>query len=499
MGDGKADFGTVIHEWQQETGGDPRILHREVMRDLEEQAGYSRGIKEIARITAQDLIDGLDAPEAPPAPPAPTQEPLGFPPGIAGEIARWLAEGNHVENDPASVCSVLAFAAAMGGRTWYNASPQSPNGDGLNVYLCLLSASAGGKEWMWGGLRKLISIAGLEEESGLIMGQRPASGTALGEMLDDAPCRIVPLPEVGKWLQRVLSHKANGAEIALQTEILSLYSASGPGSVHAGSAKAGKQGTKALREPSLTILGETTPSSLYAALSDEAAASGLVSRLLFLGGQERGEDRYSASCRPLGFNFSEFVKAMGEHWTTERPERRAIRWSEEARAVDREEFDCWAGEKRGAGEHVALVVSRQRQNAPRIAALLALWDNPQEPLVSADAVRWAWRAVRHGSNTILAAYESGEIQSGEAETLEETAMRFAVERMNEDRHVSRMTLQTNLKRKPGFREEFQGGSSRYSNTLKSVLAGLVEDGRLALVPRDQTKLDAPGKVYLVIR
>lgn len=496
MGDGKADFGTVIHEWQQETGGDPRILHREVMRDLEEQAGYSRGIKEVARITAQDLIDGLDAP---PAPPAHRQEPLGFPPGIAGEIARWLAEGNHVENDPASVCSVLAFAAAMGGRTWYNASPQSPNGDGMNVYLCLLSASAGGKEWMWGGLRKLISIAGLEEESGLIMGQRPASGTALGEMLDDAPCRIVPLPEVGKWLQRVLSHKANGAEIALQTEILSLYSASGPGSVHAGSAKAGKQGTKALREPSLTILGETTPSSLYAALSDEAAASGLVSRLLFLGGQERGEDRYSASCRPLGLNFSEFVKAMGEHWTTERPERRAIRWSEESRAVDREEFDCWAGEKRGAGEHVALVVSRQRQNAPRIAALLALWDNPQEPLVSADAVRWAWRAVRYGSSTILAAYESGEIQSGEADTLEETAMRFAVERMNEDRHVARTTLQTNLKRKPGFREEFQGGSSRYSHSLKSVLAGLVEDGRLALVPRDQTKLDAPGKVYLVVR
>lgn len=480
-------------------GIDPQEEFRRAGREIREEDGYQQGLQEIARHSAQELIDGLEAMNAEPETPVPPQEPLGFPPGIAGHIAQWLAEGNHVENDAASVCSVLAFAAAMGGRTWYNASPQSPNGDGLNVYLCLLSASAGGKEWMWGGLRKLISIAGLEEESGLIMGQRPASGTALGEMLDDAPCRIVPLPEVGKWLHRVLSHKANGAEIALQTEILSLYSASGPGSVHAGSAKAGKQGTKALREPSLTILGETTPSSLYAALSDEAAASGLVSRLLFLGGQERGEDRYSASCRALGFNFSEFVKALGDCWTTERPERRAIRWSDEARAVDREEFDRWAGEKRGAGEHVALVVSRQRQNAPRIAALLALWDNPQEPLVSADAVRWAWRAVRYGSRTILAAYESGEIQSGEADTLEETAMRFAVERMNEDRHVSRMTLQTNLKRKPGFREEFQGGSSRYSNTLKSVLAGLVEDGRLALVPRDQTKLDAPGKVYLVIR
>lgn len=434
------------------------------------------------------------------AAPKPTKPPsdISLPPGRAGDAAQWLEPGNHVPNVQASVASVLGLSAAVCGRSYYNDSPQGA--DGINLYLCLLAPSGGGKEWMWGGIRRMISEAGITAQASKIMGAKPVSGTALAERIEDAPSTLIPLPEVGKWLQRILSKNASGAEMSLQQEILSLYSMSSPYSVYTGVAKANRQGTRAVHHPAVSIIGESTHSSMWAALSDEAARSGLISRLVVLdAGEDPGEDRYAASAGSPPVVVLESLQAMGSRWSCETPVRIAVRWSREAIEQDREAFAAWSSDKRAGDNSVREVISRQRQNAPRIAANLALWDDPLEPIVSAAHIAWAWMVVDAGCQSILSAFSRGDIQ-GAGASLEDVLIALARERADSNGFVSRSTLQNHAKRRPLFRDLLTGGSSRaYTQALRETIQGLEDSGTLTAASETDRPPGVIGRVYFVAR
>lgn len=425
----------------------------------------------------------------------PHDDPLPLPPGLAGEAVKWLEAGNHVPNMVASMASVLGFSSAVCGRAYYNDSPQGA--DGINLYLCLLAASGGGKEWMWGGVRRMMYEAGLSSQSGRILGAKPASGTALAERIEEVPSTIVPLPEVGKWLQRILSKNASGAEKSLEQEILSLYSMSGPHSVYSGIAKAGKQGVRAIYHPSVVLLGESTHSSLWDALSDEASRSGLISRIIVLdSGEVPGVDRYSAVIQKPPVTILEVLQAMGSRWTTESPERIPVRWSQAAKDADRDCFAAWSSEKRESSNDVREVISRQRQNGPRIAANLALWSDPVDPVVSPEMVQWAWMVVDAGCRRVLEAFKSGDIQ-GAGASPEDILLALARDKAKETQGhtVTRKTLQNFAKRRPMFRESLATGA--YSRLLSESIKGLIESGLLVQIPDKDRPDGALGKVYIV--
>jgi len=437
---------------------------------------------------------------------APKEEPkaaqsgvqIAPPPGLAGTAVQWLEAGNHVPNIQASIASVLGVSAAVCGRAYYNDSPQGA--DGINLYLCLLAPSGGGKEWMWGGIRRMISEAGLSAHAGKIMGGQPVSGTALAERIEDAPSTLIPLPEVGKWLQQILHRNSNGAEKSLQKELLSLYSMSSPYSVYSGVAKAGRQGTRPVQHPAVSIIGESTHSSLWDALSDESVRSGLVSRLTVLdAGTTPGEDRYTASAGTCPVAVLDSLLSMGSRWTVETPTRIPVRWSDAARDMDRECFASWSAEKQSGTDDVREVISRQRQNAPRIAANLALWDNPLEPVVSAEHIAWAWMVVDSGCQTILGAFRAGEISGSASTSLDDVLASLARERADKNGFVARSTLQNYAKRRPLFRESLKNGGNQYTQALRETIRSLEESGVLTLAGESDRPDGMIGRVYYVAR
>lgn len=481
------------------TGGSLRHIFPEFGQFYREELAALDSAPDLDRIRAHNAtLDPSIFEDAAPTPaPPPQYDTIPLPPGAAGRAAAWLETGNHVPNPVASVASVLGFASAVCGRSYYNDSPQGA--DGLNLYLCLLAASGGGKEWMWGGVRRLMHEAGLSSQAGRILGPKPASGTALAERLEDVPSTIVPLPEVGKWLQRILSKNASGAEKSLEQEILSLYSMSGPYSVYSGLAKAGKQGIRAIQHPSVVLLGESTHSSMWDALSDETARSGLLSRLVVLdSGEVPGMDRYSAAVQKCPVDLLETLQAMGSRWTTETPERIPVRWSQEAKDCDRDCFAAWSSEKRAATNEVREVISRQRQNGPRIAAVLALWSDPIAPIVTAEMVAWAWMVVDAGCIRILDAFRDGDIH-GSSVSPEDVLLALAREQAakTEGHTVSRRDLQNYAKRRPLFRESLATGS--YSRLLAESIRGLMDSGALVQLADSDRPDGAVGKVYIVAR
>lgn len=426
--------------------------------------------------------------------PSPLPE-VEMPPGMAGTAARWLEAGNLAPNPMASIASVLALPAALCGRAWTNDSPQ--RADGLNLYLCLLSPSGGGKEWMWGGLRAMLGEAGMRGRSGVIA-PRPASGQALCEMIDKAPCCVVPLQEMGKWLSRVLSPKANGAEMALQSEILSLYNESDEHGEHSGTAKAGQGATKSVFSPCLSLLGDSTHSSLWLALSDEAARSGLLSRMVILdAGTVRPMPRERATMGPCPMGVRDALTAMaGQREDATREDirgRRRIAWSDEAVKVGSELFHAWAGKFQRGGESYALLASRARQNAPRIAGVLALWDDPLEPIVQAPHIDWAWSIVERGIACMEAAFASGEIQDS-AVDLDAVVLEY-MRAKAVDGVISRNKLRAWASFAPAFR-----GISRekLSHALNSTLQSLEDSGSIAKMGReDRSERGIRGEAYAV--
>jgi len=467
-------------------------IWKEEIRALDDEEQYKQARQAVA--TLDPAMFPKDGPAAPPEPPAPRRAPewIGYPPGMAGVAARWLEAGNPVNNPMASVATVLGFVAGVCGRTWHNAGGQRP--DGINLYLCLLAPSGGGKEWMWGGLSRLVYEAGLSSQEGKIVSSRPASGPALEKMISRAPSTIMPLPEVGKWFQRILGKNANGAEIALQGELLAIYTKSAPHASYCGQSKAAEE-AQPIAHPSLTVLGETTPSSLWAALSDESVRSGLLSRMIFLdSGETPGEDRYSSSVGPVPPELREVLMDMSEAWTTETVERRAVRWSSEALEVDRARFLEWSESKQAGTDHVREVISRMRQNAPRVAAVLALCDDPRDPEVSAKHCTWSWDMVEASCRRILEAFESGDVVSDESMTNVDILMEYCISAVGLGGMIERRKLQSGVKR----RIKKGPSESTHTRALREALNDALECGLLAKVgPQDRPEA-AVGGVFLVV-
>lgn len=420
---------------------------------------------------------------------------IDMPPGVAGIAARWLEAGNLAPNPMASIASVLALPAALCGRAWTNNSPQ--RADGLNLYLCLLAPSGAGKEWMWGGLRAMLGEAGMRGKSGVIA-PRPASGQALCEMIDKAPCCVVPLQEVGKWLGRVLSPKANGAEMALQSEILSLYNESDEHGEHSGTAKAGQGATKSIYSPCLSILGDSTHSSLWLALSDETARSGLLSRLVILdSGTVRPMPREKASMGGCPLAVRDSLAAMGQQRDDSLMDdvkgRRQIEWSEEAVKVGSDLFRAWADKFQASGESYALLASRARQNAPRIAGVLALWDDPIEPVVQAPHIAWAWSIVERGIACMEAAFASGEIQDS-AVDLDAVVLEYMRSKAV-DGVAKRNNVRAWASSAPAFRWISR---ERVSQVINATLQSLEDSGFIAKMGReDRLERGIRGEAYAV--
>ena len=486
MSERKITFGSALHAYEQETGKSGKALLRDSYKEVEDEQRF-----EESRALVSSLDPSMFVEQAAP-PPRKPPEWIGYPPGMAGVAARWLEPGNPVCNPMSSIATALGFVAGVCGRTWYNHGGQRP--DGINLYLCLLAPSGGGKEWMWGGLSRLVYEAGLSGQEGKIVSSRPASGQALEKMVTRAPSTIMPLPEVGKWFQRILGKNANGAEIALQGELLSIYPKSAPYATYCGQSKVAEE-AHPVAHPALTVLGETTPSSLWDALSDESVRSGLLSRMIFIdSGEIPGEDRYTSGVSAIPPGLKETLIEMSEAWTVEDVPRRVIRWSDDALRVDRERFDEWSTTKQAATDHVREVISRMRQNAPRVASVLALWDDPRAPEVNADHIAWAWDLVEAGCRRILDAFSSGAVVSDESMSNLDILLDYCISAVGLGGMIERRKLQSGVKRrlKKGANE------SSHTRALNEAVREATECGLLANVPPDSKPEGAIGTVFLVV-
>lgn len=430
------------------------------------------------------------------------------PPGLVGELAQYIYSSAIRPVPEVALAAALGLVAGVAGRTYYTSGLPT----GLNLYLILLAKTGIGKEGGKQGINRLLSeiSPSIPTVSRFIGPTSFASGQALVKHFEERPCFYSVLDEFGHTLKRITTPKASGAEQALHSELLALYSRSGPDGFVGVQAYSDKEkNTAVVRAPSLTIIGESTPEVFFGCLDSALVQDGLVPRLLvieYTGGRPP-RNRYAGG-KPdatLVRRFADLVTVAvhGEQNGSFAKVHLAADAEALLDAFDRECDDHING---GNAAEVQLW-NRAHLNALKVASVIGVGCNPYQPLVTVEHARWAVEFVRRSVHAVQSRFDKGEVGGGDgakAEAAIRTAVADFLAMPPEKREtyktpkafqtgsvIPHSYLYAKLKRVQPFKDE--------RRLLDETLKALLEAGALQQLPpqqvREKFKLDT--KAYCV--
>lgn len=380
--------------------------------------------KEPPRLDLSSFTQAATVPAAPkPKPKPPAISSIELPPGLVGEVARYIYSTNVRPVMEVALAGSLGFLAGICGRG-YNVS-----GTGLNQYLILLAPTGSGKEGAATGIDRLVSAVQrtVPVITDFVGPAVFASGQGLIKTLDENPCFVSVLGEIGLTLQQMCDPRANGAQVALRRVLLDLYNKSGKGQVLRSSVYSDKEkNTKMVASPSLTILGEGTPETFYSNLSQEHIAEGLIPRFTIIEyrGQRPPRNRDAGASPDDGLvqRLKDLATAalsnMNNHTVCD------IRIEQGALAL-LDQFDADMDAKINGDDSTALnhLWNRAHLKALKMGGLVAVGCNAYDPVITTDIAKWAIHFINEELTRMAKLFENGEIGQS-VDRLEDDVLRF---------------------------------------------------------------------------
>ena len=419
-----------------------------------------------------------------------------LPPGFVGEIARYLYETSSRPVAEVATASALALVAGVVGRQ-YNISAT-----GLNLYLILLAKTGVGKEEAARGIDRIVSSLRntIPVVDQFIGPGTFASGPAVIRTLDERPCFVSILGEFGLTLQALSDVNASPHSVVLRRVLLDVYGKSGRNNALRSSAYADKEkNTKVVFSPALTLFGESTPETFYGGLSLSMVADGLIPRFLiteYKGDRpERNRTPYAPPSESLTQRFGDLVSTVlqmqaNNSWYDVRLDAAA------QAALDDFDGFCDAHIRAGEAEGVRQLWNRTHLIALKLAGVLAVANNPADPIVTEVEARWAIDHARESAERIAERFETGDVgESDQKVNLDirrllqqyvdsefESVERYGVTRnLHEARVVPAVYLQRRTAGLAAFRKHKLGANA----ALREAVRDLLEADVLVEIPKKQ--------------
>ncbi len=349
--------------------------------------------------------------------PAPVSELLKddieFPPGVLGQLAQHMFDNAIRPVREISLVAALGLAAGLAGRG-FNISQT-----GLNLYLILLAGTGTGKDGLGAGMEHVLSqlaptIPAIVDTIG------PAgfaSGQALVRTLDNRPCFVSVLGEFGLTLAQLCSPRANAAQVMLRRVMLDVFSKSGAGKVLRSSVYADSdKNTKIIEGPCVSLVGESTPETFFENITADHIAEGLIPRFSIVEyrGPRPPRNTTQTALRPDVLQAIEnaTVQALkNEQLNAPQEVQIDVEASKTLDAFDRE-----ADAEINSASHdvTAQLWNRAHLKVLKLAALVAVFNNPEQPIISTLEAEWAIRFVRRELAGIMERFDSGLFAGGDA-------------------------------------------------------------------------------------
>lgn len=320
------------------------------------------------------------------------------PGGLVEDLIDWIVCSSEQPSRTLALAAVLPLVAALAGSRYSTGDRDTRP----NIYTVALAESGFGKEHARSQIKRLL----MESQGVLDKFGGPArimSASALREVLETNSTVNCQIDEFGGFVRDITDRNAGSHQRAISTDLRDYYSASSTyfeGAAYRGSPP------KRIYNPNLCIHGTSTPDQFWSALSSASAEDGLLPRLiLFLVDGPKPEPvkpervvrwvphtLLTRMARVAGIDVSKERGNLSGIVTV--PQRGAnkpyvVPWTDDAtilfsslkRAVDAEE-DKVAPESRP-------FVRRILENAIKLALIVAVGTDPDEPVITEAGLEWA--------------------------------------------------------------------------------------------------------------
>lgn len=410
------------------------------------------------------------------------------PPGLLGRIADFIYEASPRPVQQISLAASVAMLAGIVGRQW------NVSGTGLNLYIMLIAPTGTGKEAISSGLDKLFGrVTGMIKGADEFIGPGDfASSQALIKTLSNKKSCVVVSGEFGLRMQQMASKHASSVDIGIKRLLLDLYNKSGKGqSIKPLVYSDREKNTELVHSPALTIIGETTPTTIYSALDETLIADGLLPRFLtteYIGPRPPLNEAHATIEPP-----PELINDLAQlaHYTLAQAERNNVidvQFTPEGKKVAGR-FDKYADAQINNTDNdiYRQLWNRAHMKALKLAALCAVGINPAAPTVDEYSMQWACDIVNTEVLALLSKFDRGEIGREDnnemaqvdyvrqkvAEYLKHPYDKFAAYKVTPAMHAAGVIEWSYLQRRcvpvSAFRNDRAGGTNALKRAVQALL------------------------------
>jgi len=321
--------------------------------------------------------------------------PPAFPrpfPGPMEEIVDFtLRTSPKPQPDLALISAVIAMSGSCAGSYYLSMGSMR-----LNLYGLGIAETGAGKDHP-----RYVAAEVVRRAGGKVI-SKPASGQGLEDQLVSKVPMLVEVDEAAHLFQELNTREQSSATVNLNAMLLKLYSASkGIYSTRAKALNAKsilQSGPRDIYNPTVNILGFSTPEKLGEVLTSQNIADGMLGRMLFATGHPGIQQRRAASqALPNSIvQAADRLKSACVSYVPQQPDTPCylkdipIRETPAAATLlDTTMIEFSDKTEATDGVMGKALFARSFEKSYRIAGVLAVWDKPKDPEIDVHHVEWA--------------------------------------------------------------------------------------------------------------
>ncbi len=330
---------------------------------------------------------------------------LFSPPGMVGELYKWIDESAPCPQPLVNLGASLVAAGTLVGPKYSMGKTRS------NFMAAGVADSSAGKNHAQDAIKELFMEAGIDHLYG---GNDVTSDTAICSVLDRSPNKqtIFLMDEFGHILSNLGGSSKQSSPLAtVLSTLMKLYSSSH--TKYVGKAKA-DEAPVSIYNPHVCVWATSTPNKTFNALREDQVEDGFIPRLLWFVSESLVKYRPGFN-QPPPRELIDWARAMGNRPMVLNDDTTSIveatkvrstevRVSDGAKAIFSDYIDEVFAKRKKMGKNGDIMHSmwgKCGENANKIAMILAVGENMDNPVVSPANMDYACRLVEYLTGTFV--------------------------------------------------------------------------------------------------
>jgi Bifunctional DNA primase/polymerase, N-terminal/Protein of unknown function (DUF3987) len=314
-------------------------------------------------------------------------EALCYPPGLVGEIVKWIEGSSSSPSRPLALAAALPFVGTLCAR-----HQSGPTDLRTNLYVVALAPSGYGKDFARKAISRLAGACGLDRMLGP---ENFLSDSAMRKTIEHTPALLSLMDEFGGFVGKIMDRRAGSHQSNMRQMLMQLFTTSDD--VYRGSAAAQDAATP-IYNPCFSIYGTSTPTDFWNAMSSKGIADGFLPRWLVVtmtGEPERDVAPSIPKTPPVALVeacksvYKESRSGNMADVTHGRVKARMAPFAKGGEEAFRRWRDIFHARAKRTQPDLAVLWTRSMEIALRLAHIVAVGCDPIKPEVTGPLVDWA--------------------------------------------------------------------------------------------------------------